>query len=1272
TKDVADSNPNLFDVAKNILMNDQGVGAVSTHNHIVGGLNSNRELSYEAFNTMPSVEVCEVVMDTVYERWQALLKVNDTMTNEASPSKVTPSDLIVQYVDINTKSTSYVGVAGASTKDQPKVKSNFHLLVADLVFDGVNISIPRKVVKKAKNELKRIMMNAKGFFFFKFDTRAGLEANLEGVKLHDVPIQFFEEDGISLIATFISKHVALVDVITIGIPSLTVEGFTKETIRVEYEWRPPSEQTNDSFQIVGKKKMKGKSESTNDLLIMEYLVKISKKARILELKRRHLKITVLISNTPYPSRKIRRICACTSLKTTKDQGSIHQETEEQKRFLQCNGNSLEETTLRNLKIQKMNIKFRGGLLGLKRLHGFLEVTAAQAIRIKQYFQIQDYALWEVIENGDSWVSISQTTEENGITITKMSTPATAEEKTKKKNNVKARGLLLIALLNEHQLTNIQYPDAKSMFAAIETRFRGNAATKKTLLKQQYENFSATSAESLDSIFNRLQKIVSRLAILGVIIAQEDLNLKFLSSLPPEWNTHVVVWMNKPEIETMSIDDLYNNFKIVEQKIKKTVGTSSGGQNLAFMTTPNSSSTNDANTAYSQVNTASPSDLEQIHEDDLEAMDLKRQLSLLSVRAKKYYQKIGKKIFINGNDIAGYDKSKVECYNCHKLGHFARECRASRSKETKKTLPRQYSEVYTDKTCSKTCLNNYETLKKQYDDLLAKQHQTNFKAATYKRGLDTIEAQLVTYRKNEVKKTVGTSSGVKNLAFMTAPSSSSTNNANITSSQVSAASPSVNTDLEAIHKDDLEAMDLKWQLSLLIGTLCQGCRAPRIKVLISRTWQKNSSDQPWLYAFSDSEVYTDKTCSKICLKNYETLKKQYDDLLAKQHQTEFKAITYKRGLDTVEAQLVTYRKNETYQEFKEPEVNKYGPRDSSLKPTTGCDKESDNSKENTDDSLEQHQMTKTETSSFKSPLKVSDDEEQDESKTKPEKKTVIPTAAKIEKPVKKLVRTPVNTVRPRVVNTARSNRTSVNAARANRSKHMTGNIAYLSDFKQFDGGYVSFGGGAYAGKISGKGTLKTANLDFEDVNAENVDNGEPKTADDIKSKDEDGLNNRIVLSYMEPLRKKSMLLNHQDLKILTIQTKFTRWIKATLCDAIKHQEQWDSLFELVAYTDSDYAGATLDRKFITRGCQFLGNRLISWQCKKKTMVATSIIEAEYVVAASCCGQVLWIQNQLLDYRHISILGLKYWNAETLTVRSRNTSLHRIKHELELERRKKELF
>ncbi|GKC89128.1 putative ribonuclease H-like domain-containing protein [Tanacetum coccineum] len=74
----------------------------------------------------------------------------------------------------------------------------------------------------------------------------------------------------------------------------------------------------------------------------------------------------------------------------------------------------------------------------------------------------------------------------------------------------------------------------------------------------------------------------------------------------------------------------------------------------------------------------------------------------------------------------------------------------------------------------------------------------------------------------------------------------------------------------------------------------------------------------------------------------------------------------------------------------------------------------------------------------------------------------------------------------------------------------------------------------------------------------------------------------------------------------------------------------SSFDLEAYSDSDYAGANLDRKFITGGCQFLGRRLISWQCKKQTIMATSTTKAEYVAAANCYGQVLWIQNQMLDY------------------------------------------
>ncbi|GJS30410.1 putative ribonuclease H-like domain-containing protein [Tanacetum coccineum] len=105
---------------------------------------------------------------------------------------------------------------------------------------------------------------------------------------------------------------------------------------------------------------------------------------------------------------------------------------------------------------------------------------------------------------------------------------------------------------------------------------------------------------------------------------------------------------------------------------------------------------------------------------------------------------------------------------------------------------------------------------------------------------------------------------------------------------------------------------------------------------------------------------------------------------------------------------------------------------------------------------------------------------------------------------------------------------------------------------------------------------------------------------------------------------------------------------------------DSPLELVAYTDSDYAGATLDRKSTTGGCQFLGNRLISWKCKKQIVVATSTTEAEYVAAASCCGQVLWIQNQLLDYGYNFMNTVIYMNIQYYLLYRKSVQSPKTKH------------
>ncbi|GJR20360.1 hypothetical protein Tco_0968887 [Tanacetum coccineum] len=167
------------------------------------------------------------------------------------------------------------------------------------------------------------------------------------------------------------------------------------------------------------------------------------------------------------------------------------------------------------------------------------------MRIEQYIQMIDYALWEVIENG---ATLPKTQVVEGV-ITVM--PITsAKDKAQRRLEVKARSTLMMGIPNEHQLKFNSIKDAKLLLEAIEKRFGGNEATKKTqknILKQQYENFTALSSEMLDQTFDRLQKLVSQLELLGEKLSQEDVNQKLLRSLSPEWNTHAVVWRYKADL-----------------------------------------------------------------------------------------------------------------------------------------------------------------------------------------------------------------------------------------------------------------------------------------------------------------------------------------------------------------------------------------------------------------------------------------------------------------------------------------------------------------------------------------------------------------------------------------------------------------------------------------------------------------------------------------------------------------------------------------------------
>nr|GEY67158.1 ribonuclease H-like domain-containing protein [Tanacetum cinerariifolium] len=246
--------------------------------------------------------------------------------------------------------------------------------------------------------------------------------------------------------------------------------------------------------------------------------------------------------------------------------------------------------------------------------------------IQQYLQHENYALWDVIEFRDSYEvpasTASTTTTDTASDVTGkkkgMTITLTAKDMQKRKNDEKARTTLLLSLPDEHQL-----------------RFTEGSKT-------------------LEQKFNRLQVIVGQLQFMDVEIEHDDLNQKFLTSLAPEWLMHTIK-KSEPNPQNMAFISLAKH--------------SRGNEDV-----------NTASVSTASTNVPTTSANIGIDEDDMEEMDIKWNMALLSMRADKFWNKAGKKISIQGTDVAGFDKSKVKCFNFHKMGHFTRECRATRSQD----------------------------------------------------------------------------------------------------------------------------------------------------------------------------------------------------------------------------------------------------------------------------------------------------------------------------------------------------------------------------------------------------------------------------------------------------------------------------------------------------------------------------------------------------------------------------------------------------------------
>nr|GEW91556.1 ribonuclease H-like domain-containing protein [Tanacetum cinerariifolium] len=204
-------------------------------------------------------------------------------------------------------------------------------------------------------------------------------------------------------------------------------------------------------------------------------------------------------------------------------------------------------------------------------------------------------------------------------------PTSVEEKAQRRAELKARSTLLMALPNEHQLKFNSYKDAKTLMQAIENRFGGNTATKKTqkyLLKWQYENFVASSTKMIEQTYERLQKLISQLKIHGEVIPQEEINQKFLRSLSQEWTMHTIVWRNKPEIETLSLDELFNNLKAYESEGVNTASTQSATDSSTTVENLSDAVIYSFFASQPSISQLDHEDLQQIYPDELEEMDLR--------------------------------------------------------------------------------------------------------------------------------------------------------------------------------------------------------------------------------------------------------------------------------------------------------------------------------------------------------------------------------------------------------------------------------------------------------------------------------------------------------------------------------------------------------------------------------------------------------------------------------------------------------------------------